>query len=55
VSRTLPTAAVIGAGSSGIAATKALHERGIAVDCYECSDRIGGNWGGTAMRSMVVR
>jgi dimethylaniline monooxygenase (N-oxide forming) len=41
---TLPTAAVIGAGSSGIAATKALHERGIAVDCFEKSDRIGGNW-----------
>jgi dimethylaniline monooxygenase (N-oxide forming) len=41
---TLPTAAVIGAGSSGIAATKALHERGIAVDCYEKSDRVGGNW-----------
>jgi cation diffusion facilitator CzcD-associated flavoprotein CzcO len=40
----LPTAAVIGAGSSGIAATKALHERGIAVDCFEASDRVGGNW-----------
>src|SRR5947209_20512759 len=40
----LPTAAVIGAGSSGIAATKALHQHGIEVDCYEASDRIGGNW-----------
>jgi cation diffusion facilitator CzcD-associated flavoprotein CzcO len=40
----LPSAAVIGAGSSGIAATKALHERGIAVDCFEKSDRVGGNW-----------
>ena len=40
----LPTAAIIGAGSSGIAATKALHEHGIAVDCFEASDRVGGNW-----------
>jgi dimethylaniline monooxygenase (N-oxide forming) len=40
----LPTACVIGAGSSGIAAAKALHERGIEFDCYEKSDRVGGNW-----------
>src|SRR4030088_3131611 len=40
----LPTACVIGAGSSGIAATKTLHERGIRVDCFEKSDRVGGNW-----------
>ncbi|MGA2009053.1 MAG: NAD(P)-binding domain-containing protein [Solirubrobacteraceae bacterium] len=40
----LPTACVIGAGSSGIAAAKALHERGIAFDCFEKSDRVGGNW-----------
>ncbi len=40
----LPTAAIIGAGSSGIAAVKALHERGIVVTCYEASDRVGGNW-----------
>jgi dimethylaniline monooxygenase (N-oxide forming) len=40
----LPSACVIGAGSSGIAAAKALHERGIPVDCYEKSDRVGGNW-----------
>jgi hypothetical protein len=39
-----PRAAVIGAGSSGIAAAKALHERGIEFDCFEKSDRIGGNW-----------
>jgi len=30
-----PTAAIIGAGSSGIAAAKALHERGIPFDCFE--------------------
>jgi cation diffusion facilitator CzcD-associated flavoprotein CzcO len=35
---------VIGAGSSGIAALKALAERGIPVDCFEKSDRAGGNW-----------
>ena len=41
---TLPTACIIGAGSSGIAAAKALHERGIPFDCFEKSDRVGGNW-----------
>ena len=40
----LPTAAVIGAGSSGIAAAKALHERGVPFTCFEASDRVGGNW-----------
>jgi dimethylaniline monooxygenase (N-oxide forming) len=39
-----PTAAIVGAGSSGIAAAKALHERGIAFTCFEASDRVGGNW-----------
>lgn len=42
--RPLPRACVIGAGSSGIAAVKALHERGIPFDCFEASDEIGGNW-----------
>src|SRR5919206_2048376 len=40
----LPTACVIGAGSSGIAAAKALHVRGFDFDCFEISDRVGGNW-----------
>ena len=40
----LPTTCVIGAGSSGIAAAKALHQRGFAFDCFEKSDRVGGNW-----------
>jgi len=40
----LPTACVIGAGSSGIAAAKALHARGIPFDCFETSDEVGGNW-----------
>ena len=40
----LPTVCVIGAGSSGIAALKTLHERGIPVTAYEKGDRVGGNW-----------
>ena len=40
----LPNACVIGAGSSGIAAAKTLHERGFEFDCFEKSDRVGGNW-----------
>lgn len=35
---------MIGAGSSGIAAIKALQDRGIPFDCFEASDRVGGNW-----------
>ena len=31
----LPKVCVIGAGSSGIAVVKALHERGIPFDCFE--------------------
>jgi len=37
-------ACIIGAGSSGIAAAKALHQAGVPFDCYEKSDRVGGNW-----------
>jgi dimethylaniline monooxygenase (N-oxide forming) len=40
----LPRTAVIGAGSSGIAVAKALHERGVPFDAFEASDRVGGNW-----------
>jgi cation diffusion facilitator CzcD-associated flavoprotein CzcO len=35
---------LIGAGSSGIAVAKALHEHGVPFDCIEASDRVGGNW-----------
>jgi hypothetical protein len=42
--RVPPRACIIGAGSSGIAAAKALHERGLPFDCFEKSDRVGGNW-----------
>jgi cation diffusion facilitator CzcD-associated flavoprotein CzcO len=41
---TFPTTAIIGAGSSGIAVAKALHERGLPFQCFEASDRTGGNW-----------
>jgi cation diffusion facilitator CzcD-associated flavoprotein CzcO len=40
----LPRVCVIGAGSSGIAAAKALHQRGFDFDCFETSDQLGGNW-----------
>ncbi|HEY6762580.1 MAG TPA: NAD(P)-binding domain-containing protein [Baekduia sp.] len=40
----LPVVCLIGAGSSGIAVAKALHEHGIPFDCIEASDRVGGNW-----------
>jgi dimethylaniline monooxygenase (N-oxide forming) len=40
----LPRACIIGAGSSGIAGAKVLHERGIPFDCFEKSDQVGGNW-----------
>src|ERR687889_1690496 len=40
----LPTACVIGAGSSGITAVKTLAGRGFDVTAYEKSDRVGGNW-----------
>jgi dimethylaniline monooxygenase (N-oxide forming) len=37
-------ACIIGAGSSGITAAKALADRGIPFDCFESSDKVGGNW-----------
>jgi dimethylaniline monooxygenase (N-oxide forming) len=42
--RSVPRTCIIGAGSSGIAAAKVLHQRGLPFDCYEKSDRVGGNW-----------
>jgi cation diffusion facilitator CzcD-associated flavoprotein CzcO len=38
------TYCIIGAGSSGIAAGKALKERGIPFEIIEREDEIGGNW-----------
>jgi cation diffusion facilitator CzcD-associated flavoprotein CzcO len=40
----LPRACVIGAGSSGIAAAKALYEARIPFDCFERGPRLGGMW-----------
>lgn len=39
-----PRVCVIGAGSSGIAAAKALYEAAIPFECYEAGPVIGGNW-----------
>ncbi|WP_349270364.1 monooxygenase [Mycolicibacterium parafortuitum] len=41
---TSPTAAIIGAGISGLTTGKNLADAGIDYDCFESSDRIGGNW-----------
>jgi dimethylaniline monooxygenase (N-oxide forming) len=40
----LPRACIVGAGSSGISAAKALLDRGVPFDCLEKSDQVGGNW-----------
>lgn len=39
-----PRICVIGAGPSGLTATKTLLEAGLDVDCYEISPDIGGHW-----------
>ena len=41
---TRPRTCIIGAGISGLTAGKMLTDYGIAYDCFETSDRIGGNW-----------
>ncbi|MGB0101150.1 MAG: NAD(P)-binding protein, partial [Nocardioides sp.] len=40
----LPTTAVIGAGISGLAASKMLGDYGVPYTTFETSDRVGGNW-----------
>ena len=40
----LPRACVVGAGSSGIAAAKALYTARVPFDCYEAGPVVGGNW-----------
>ncbi len=40
----LPSVCVIGAGSSGLAAVKALYLAGLPFDCFEKGSAIGGNW-----------
>jgi dimethylaniline monooxygenase (N-oxide forming) len=39
-----PTVCVIGAGSSGLTAVKALKDNAIPFDCFEKSSRVGGLW-----------
>ncbi len=39
-----PSVCIIGAGASGIAVAKTLHQNGIAFDCFERGSGIGGNW-----------
>ena len=35
---------VIGAGAAGLGAMEVLQRRGIAFDCFERSERVGGHW-----------
>jgi len=42
--RSLPRACVVGAGSCGIAAAKALYEARIPFDCFEAGPVVGGLW-----------
>src|SRR5687768_14117514 len=35
---------IIGAGAAGLAALKVLRDRGLEVDCFERSDKVGGHW-----------
>jgi dimethylaniline monooxygenase (N-oxide forming) len=35
---------IIGAGSSGVAAAKALKAKGVAFECFEIGSNIGGMW-----------
>ncbi|GAA4488027.1 NAD(P)/FAD-dependent oxidoreductase [Rhodococcus olei] len=39
-----PTVCIIGAGCSGFTTAKRLRDHGIAYDCFEESDDVGGNW-----------
>ena len=39
-----PTTAIIGAGISGLTASKMLGDYRVPFTCFEASDRIGGNW-----------
>ncbi len=43
--------ALIGAGPSGLAACKALHEAGLAFACFEAGPTVGGIWNVEAERS----
>ncbi|HEX6765752.1 MAG TPA: NAD(P)-binding domain-containing protein [Polyangiaceae bacterium] len=43
-SPTPPKTCIIGAGSSGLVAAKALADAGVPFDCFEEGDRVGGLW-----------
>ena len=43
-SKTSAKACIIGAGCSGFTMAKRLQDVGVAYDCFEMSDNIGGNW-----------
>lgn len=42
--RSTPHTAIIGAGISGLTTAKNLGDVGVDYDCFESSDRVGGNW-----------
>jgi hypothetical protein len=39
-----PRYCIIGAGATGLAAIDALHAAGLEFDCFEATDRVGGQW-----------
>ena len=39
-----PRYCVIGAGAAGLATVRELRDRGLAFDCFEQTDRVGGHW-----------
>ncbi len=41
-----PRYCIVGAGATGLATIDALHEAGFEFDCFETTDRVGGQWHG---------
>ncbi len=39
-----PRYCIVGAGATGLATVDALHEAGFEFDCFEATDRVGGQW-----------
>jgi cation diffusion facilitator CzcD-associated flavoprotein CzcO len=48
-----PRVCVVGAGGSGLAATKNLRAHGFEVDCFEREDDLGGNWNAAGVNARV--
>ncbi|MFW7377456.1 MAG: flavin-containing monooxygenase [Oligoflexus sp.] len=44
MNQSYPKVCIIGGGSSGMITCKRLQDRGVPFDCFEASDRVGGNW-----------